>query len=64
MDQDTSTHSLVTMIHSCLPGPGMSLILPALNHPGLDEEKGTCRTEYRAGPRVGMEKGLGRKVFL
>lgn len=64
MDQDTPTHSLVIMIHSFLPGLGMSLIFPASNGPGLDEEKGTCRKECWIGPGVGMDKGLGRKAFL
>lgn len=64
MDQDTPTHSLVIMIHSHLPGLGMSLALPASSDPGLGEGKGTCRRECWVGPKVGMEKGLGRKAFL
>lgn len=64
MHQDTPTQGPAIMIHSHLPGLGMSLILPGTDDPGLHEGPGTCRKECWVGPGVGMEKGCGGEAVL
>lgn len=60
MQQGAPTHGPVIIIHSRLPGLGMSLTLPASDDPGHGEGQGTCRKECWVVLRIGIKKGIGR----